>query len=120
MRELKSLSLSKSPLSQPITYEVQLTVESHLANDYLKWLKSHITQMLQVPGFIRCDWFQLLELETEEKIGTHVWILQYKVETRERLQKYFQDQAPVMRADGLKKFPQGVTIQRKIYSPFFS
>ena len=42
-----------------IIYEVNLTVNSSVAEQYEKWLTDHIREMLSFEGFISADWYEV-------------------------------------------------------------
>ena len=40
-----------------IVYEVNLQIDSQVADDYAAWLKPHIEHILQIKGFRHADWY---------------------------------------------------------------
>ena len=47
-----------------VIYEVNLTVDAEIADDYAAWLGPHIKEILEVDGFLSVEWF---EVETEDE-----------------------------------------------------
>ena len=84
-----------------VVYEVNLAIDSDVAEAFAAWLAPHIEEMLQLEGFDSATWF---ELEGGAQGGRVAWRVQYTVKDRATLQRYFDVDAPRMRGDGIKRF----------------
>lgn len=98
-----------------VIYEVNLAVDAEIAGDYAAWLALHIDEVLRVPGFVSAEWW---EIEGEQTPGGRVrWCVQYRVESREALDTYFQDHAARLRGDGLERFGGRFEAHRRVLLP---
>ncbi|MCB0389648.1 MAG: DUF4286 family protein [Bdellovibrionales bacterium] len=92
-----------------IIYEVNLKIEPEIASEFVAWLKQHVRDMLQIPGFKSAEIFQE---ESNEPILQ--LCVKYHVGSREELEDYFKILAPSMRAQGIEKFGQLFKASRRI------
>lgn len=99
-----------------IIYEVNLKIQNDTAEDYLKWLRPHIDEILKLDGFVRADLFSRNpEDEGGEKDANHVYFtVQYHLVSRQALDDYLKNHAPRMREDGLKRFGGKFTASRRV------
>ena len=88
-----------------IIYEVNLTIQKDIVIDFLKWLDSHIIEMLEFKGFVNTSTLKISELD---------YCVQYSVETIEDLNHYFDNYAEKMRNDGLNEFGNKFKASRRI------
>lgn len=95
-----------------IIYEVNLSIDVTIYQDYCVWLKKHIQEMLALPGFIKAIVLKP-EIDQSEKQSI---IIQYQLENREALTQYFSQFAPQMRASGLERFKEKFTAERRIFN----
>lgn len=95
-----------------LIYEVNLQLDIDIYNNYLIWLKPHIQQILNLPGFIKA--FLLLEQNITNQATKHITV-QYHVESQEHLDNYLKNYSLQMRNDGLTKFKQKFTATRRIF-----
>ncbi len=93
-----------------VIYEVNLTVDADIAEDYAAWLGPHISEILEIDGFLSAEWF---EVESDEKDKVR-WSIQYRVKDRTSLETYFIDHAERLRGDGLDRFGGRFTAERRI------
>ena len=93
-------------------YEVSLTVDAEIADDYAAWLGPHIKEILGLDGFLSAEWFEV-EIEDEEHVH---WCIQYRVKDRTALETYFIEHAERMRGDGLERFGGRFTAERRVLS----
>lgn len=93
-----------------IIYEVNLAFEKTISEDFRLWLNEHIAQMLQFSGFIQAN---LLQSESDdsdqEKLTVH-----YYLTDREALENYLVNFAPKMRQQGIERFKDKFSAQRRI------
>jgi len=95
-----------------IIYEVRLKIESHFKEAFLLWLPDHINDMLQLPGFISAKLYEEMECGDIQK--EHDFVVQYKLDSKQTLLRYFDQYAPKMREEGLKRFGEHFTASRKV------
>lgn len=96
-----------------IIYEVNLNVQTDVADQYAVWLREHIVQMLAFDGFMNAVWLE--DMDTPE--GERRWAVQYHLRDRASLDYYLEHHAPEMRRDGLERFPGKFTATRRILGP---
>lgn len=95
-----------------VIYEVNLTIDRDIYQNFQLWLKDHIQEMLQFSGFI-----QACISKPEEKKSSlqELLTIHYKIENREALEEYLQKLAPKMREKGIKRFNNKFSAERRIY-----
>lgn len=97
------------PAPQPIIYEVSLRVQARIAPRFDDWLKGHVDKMLSLPGFIDA------EVEPREAGRRHVLrVVRYRLADRQALDNYFAQHASEMRADGVARFGNRFSAERRI------
>ena len=94
-----------------VVYEVNLDVESALADDYRAWLQTHISQMLALPGFVSAELLDIIEPVAE---GRTAWCVQYRLRDAAALAAYLHEHAPKMRADGTARFGDRFRASRRV------
>ena len=92
-----------------ILYEVRLDVDAEIATEFRAWLVAHVREILALPGFVRAD--ILREERAQDRVCwcTHYWLVD-----RAALDAYLHEHAPRLRADGLQRFPNRFTAERRI------
>lgn len=98
-----------------LLYEVNVSIASDLAQEYLIWLRSHIRQMLMIDGFASAK--ILLDTSsnnTDNKITKIV--AQYEVVSEIKLNNYFRDHAERMRSQLPEKYLNYLQIHRRVLS----
>lgn len=94
-----------------IIYEVNLIVDEDIYSKYFTWLQEHVSQMLKFKGFINAHIF---EIKDDKKEGKKLITVQYVVNSMEDLNDYFKNHSTKMREDGLNRFPNKFTANRRI------
>lgn len=97
-----------------VIYEVNLSIDKEVYNEYKAWLDEHIQEMLQFPGFLNATVLQQAEDNEDSDNRKHVTV-QYQLESVEDLQSYFDEHAPKMRGDGIKRFEGRFTANRRTF-----
>ena len=92
-----------------IVYEVNLQIDSQVADDYAAWLKPHIEHILQIKGFRHADWYVCDS--SDDKVH---WSIRYQLDSRESLENYQKNHAPALIQEGIDKFGQYLTSDRRI------
>lgn len=91
-----------------IIYEVNLTIDEHVFDRYYQWLLPHVEAMLKFDGF------ETATVQRNEA-APHQLTVYYRIKTRDNLENYLQHHAHTMRDDGLKKFPNQFSANRRIF-----
>ena len=93
-----------------IIYEVNLTIQTEIYNDFHKWLNRHIDEMLEYDGFINAKMFYPVEnLKSKKKI-----CIQYSVYSKDDLDNYLINHAKKMRGEAINLFGNSFTAKRRI------
>ena len=108
----QALATQQAP--QPVTYEVNLSVEAPLADAYLEWLHAHIAQMLALPGFLDACLAEVLE---PAEAGRRQWSVAYRLRDRAALEAYLAQHAAGMREDGQRRFGDRFRASRRVLQP---
>ena len=95
-----------------VIYEVNLAIDKGIYTECKLWLKEHVNEMLQFPGFIQASIFkpELNEASDQEKL-----IIQYQLENMDDLERYFTEFATKMRAEGIKRFSDKFSATRRVF-----
>ena len=93
-------------------YEVNLTIDGDIFAEFKLWLREHVREMLLFPGFIQASIFKLEqdEINDQEKLT-----IQYQLESRDDLERYFTEFAAKMREEGIKLFKEQFSATRRIF-----
>lgn len=84
-----------------IIYNVTANIDASIHDEWLVWIKEHIPQVLATGKF---DKATLTRVLVEEAMGGITYSIQYRAYSREALNDYYKQDAPRLRADGLKRF----------------
>ncbi|MEO5595588.1 MAG: DUF4286 family protein [Lysobacteraceae bacterium] len=91
---------------------MNLDVESAIADTYIDWLRAHVGQMTQLPGFTGATVFALSGEDLDaDRVG---WCVQYRLRDRLALDDYLREHAPRMRDDGVARFGDRFRATRRI------
>jgi len=74
------------------------------------WLRDHVADMLQLPGFRSAE----ILGDSSAPAGRIRRIVQYRLQDQATLDAYLREQAPRMRAQGVAKFGQRFTADRRV------
>ena len=97
-------------MTTPLVYEVTLDISADAASEFDVWLKSHVRDMLALPGFRDA---RVLTPEDPEP-GAVRRVVQYTLAGRAELDRYLAEQAPRMRAEGTKRFGDKLKASRRV------
>lgn len=100
-----------------ITYEVNLTIDNIIIDDYYHWLIQHVKQMLQFNGFSSAEIAKEKTPEKSTQTKITVW---YTLNSEESLNHYLENFAPAMREDGIKRFGNQFSATRRIFMNTFN
>ncbi|GGZ84024.1 DUF4286 family protein [Algibacter mikhailovii] len=82
-------------------YNVTVNIDESIHEEWLKWIKEHIPQVLGTGKFEKATLTRVL---VEEDMGGCTYSIQYKTYSREALDAYYREDADKLRNEGLKKF----------------
>ena len=91
-----------------IIYEVNITVNNDIFDEYLVWLNNHIEEMLLFQGFIKA-----VKKINHKSICKGI-VVQYYINSKEDLDHYLKNHSEKMRGKVLDKFNHKFKISRKI------
>ena len=94
-----------------LIYEVNLSVERAIADDFRAWLIEHVQDMLELPGFTDA---RILEVLDVEDAGRVVFRTQYSLPDQAALDAYFREHAARMRAAGVTRFGDRFSASRHV------
>lgn len=82
-------------------YNVTINVDDSIKDEFLSWIEGHIPEVLATGKFISA---RLVQVIVQEKMDGTTYAVQYTANTKEDLQKYYEEDAPKLRQDGMTKF----------------
>ena len=95
-----------------IIYEVNLAIDAEIIDDYRAWLQPHVSEMLQLPGFIEARILEVLDPAPDpNQIGLCV---QYTLRDPASLDHYLIQHAPRMRSEGTDRFDGRFRAHRRV------
>lgn len=94
-----------------IIYEVNISLQCEIEAEYRAWLVKHIAEILSLPGFLDAQSF---DVQQEASSTTIAICVQYRMESQAALDDYLQQHAPRLRADGIAKFDDRFTANRRV------
>ena len=94
-----------------ITYEVNITVNNSIVDDYISWLVPHIKDMLAMDGFVGATWSKEVRNTAVDK---SILVVNYQVENIDALDNYFEHHAASMRSVMPENFMGKFTITRRV------
>ena len=81
-------------------YNVTINVDDAIHDEWLKWMDSHINEVLNTGKFTAA---KLTEVLVDNEVG-RTYSVQYATNSRADLENYYKEDANNLRLDGLKKF----------------
>ena len=106
--------------TQMYIYNVTLNIDQSIHEEWLKWIHTHIREVLATGKFTSAKLTQVL---IEEDMGGITYSVQYTAKTREDLDNYYKEDADRLRVGGMQKFADKMLAFRtelKIINEFFS
>ncbi|MAN58703.1 MAG: hypothetical protein CMC08_02575 [Flavobacteriaceae bacterium] len=77
-------------------YNVTLNIEEAIHDQWLDWMKNqHIPAMLATQKFTSA---LMTRVQVEEDMGGITYSVQYRTDSKETLQRYYDEDAPALRA----------------------
>ncbi len=96
--------------NQSVVYEVNLEADADIASPFDTWLRDHIADMLQFAGFQSAE---ILD-DPSAPAGRIRRIVQYRLHDQAALDDYLANHAPHMRAQGVARFGDRFTAERRV------
>lgn len=84
-----------------VIYEINLSVDNEIFQEFYAWLGSHIQQILTYTGFIQSE---VGLVENQEDDNKYHLRISYTIASYENLHEYITHHAPIMRADAIQRF----------------
>lgn len=96
--------------NETVLYEVNLDADAAIEGPFDTWLRDHIADVLQFNGFLSAE---ILggDMATDGRIRR---IVQYRLRNQDALDSYLREHAPRMRAQGVEKFGERYTAERRV------
>ncbi|HAU1181932.1 TPA: DUF4286 family protein [Legionella pneumophila] len=95
-----------------VIYEVNLTIDPEIFVQFQAWLKKHVAEIIQFPGFMQAC---ILKQEKETKSDKEKLTVQYQLDNRDNLSRYLSELAPKMREEGIHLFQAKFFADRRIF-----
>jgi Domain of unknown function (DUF4286) len=85
-----------------IIYNVTTNIDESVHDQWMIWMQhKHIPEMLALGKFSAA---RLVRVLVEEEMGGFTYSVQYTTDSKETLHRYYQEDAPSLRAEGVKLF----------------
>jgi hypothetical protein len=94
-------------------YEVTLSIDRDIVEDFDLWLAEHVREMLGLPGFVSADIFEV-EGESPDRARR---IVHYVLESEQALEAYLAGPADEMRRSGPLRFADRLETTRRVLHP---
>ncbi len=91
-------------------YEVTLTVNREIVEAFDAWLATHVTEMLEIPGFLKAETFEL----ADDEQGRAHRVTHYYLASEEDLEQYLAGPANAMRQSGIDRFADQFEASRRV------
>ena len=83
-------------------YNVTINIEEAVHDEWLVWMKEiHIPEMLTTGKFTQA---RICKVLVEEEMGGITYSIQYSVDDKETLERYYKEDAEKMRQEGARRF----------------
>lgn len=85
-----------------ILYNVTINIHESVHDQWMQWMQEkHIKEVLATGKFTSA---RMVKVLIEEEMGSTTYSIQYSTDTKETLQKYYEEDAPRLREEGLRLF----------------
>lgn len=85
-----------------ILYNVTINIDDSVREEWLKWMtEKHIPEMLETGKFTEA---KIVKVLIVEEMGGTTYSIQYLTESKEMLERYYEEDAPRMRQEGMQLF----------------
>ena len=97
-----------------VIYEVEARVDPSIVGEFDAWLPGHVREVIACPGFTGAE---MQRPVGETPAGEILRRTQYRVESMAALERYLEQDAPRLRADGTARFGERVVFSRRLFTP---
>jgi hypothetical protein len=97
--------------NETVLYEVDYAADAEIVAPFDTWLRDHTADVLQFDGFLSAE---ILDDDAEAPPGRVRRVVQYRLRNRAALEAYLRDHAPRMRTQGVEKFGDRYTAERRV------
>ena len=85
-----------------ILYNVTINIDSSVHDQWMHWMQTkHINDVLATGKFSSA---RMVKVLVEEEMGGTTYSIQYTTDSKETLQKYYDEDAPRLRDEGYRLF----------------
>jgi phosphoribosylamine-glycine ligase len=85
-----------------ILYNVTINIHESVHDQWMQWMQEkHITDVLATGKFSAA---RMVKVLVEEDMGGTTYSIQYTTDSKETLQRYYDEDAPRLREEGLRLF----------------
>ncbi len=91
-------------------YEVTLSVDREIIEAFDAWHAEHVEEMLDIPGFLTAETFEL----KDDEEGRARRVTHYFLASQEDLEEYFAGPANAMRQSGIDRFAHRFQASRRV------
>ena len=93
-----------------IIYNVTINIDESVHDQWLQWMQEkHINEILATGKFTSA---RMVKVLIEEEMGGTTYSVQYFAESKEKLQQYYNEDAPRFREEGLRLFADKMLVFR--------
>ena len=91
-------------------YEVTVSVDREIADAFDAWLAEHVREMLEIPGFLKSETFEI----EDDDAGRARRVTHYYLASEEELENYLAGPANAMRQSGIDRFADKFVASRRV------
>ncbi|CAM3711611.1 hypothetical protein FSS13T_25520 [Flavobacterium saliperosum S13] len=85
-----------------IIYNVTINIHESVHDQWMQWMQEkHISDVLNTGKFTSA---RMVKVLVEEEMGGVTYSIQYTTDSKETLQRYYKEDAPRLREEGLQLF----------------
>ncbi|MCZ8090126.1 DUF4286 family protein [Flavobacterium sp.] len=85
-----------------ILYNVTINIHESVHDQWMQWMQEkHINDVLATGKFSSA---RMVKVLIEEEMGGTTYSIQYTTDSKEKLQKYYEEDAPRLRDEGYRLF----------------
>jgi hypothetical protein len=95
---------------ETVIYEVNLEADAAIEAPFDTWLRDHVADMLQLPGFLSAE----VLIDASAPAGRVRRTVQYRLRSQPDLDSYLREHAPRMREHGVALFGDRFTAARRV------
>ena len=101
--------MARAEEPETVIYEVNLEADAAIEAPFDTWLRDHVADMLQLPGFLSAE----VLVDASAPSGRVRRTVQYRLRGQPDLDRYLREHAPRMRQHGIALFGDRFTAERR-------